>query len=107
MLPQVHRSIQHLLYSEGRIDPSEVDISFEVPTQGFVDKLVRPTIDLYLLDVQENTELRQAQFQSSRANGKSTLRALPRRIDLTYMVSALTTNSDDAFRLLWRALGVL
>jgi Pvc16 N-terminal domain len=107
MLPEVHQAIQDLIYREGRIERSEVDVAFEVPTKEFVDKLVRPTLNLHLVELQENTDLRQAQFQASQTNGKAQFRALPRRIDLRYVVTALTTNSDDAFRLLWRVLGVL
>jgi hypothetical protein len=107
MLPQLHEAVEDLIYREGRIDRSEVDISFDVPTKEFIDRLVRPTLNLYLVELQENTDLRQAQFQSSQTNGKAQFRALPRRIDLRYVVSALTPNSEDAFRLLWRTLGVL
>src|SRR5919199_481527 len=107
MLRQLHEAVEDLSYREGRIDRSEVDISFDVPTKEFIDRLVRPTLNLSLVELQENTDLRQAQFQSSQANGKAQFRALPRRIDLRYVVSALTPNSEDAFRLLWRTLGVL
>jgi hypothetical protein len=57
--------------------------------------------------MQENVELRQAQFNASRTNGHGQLRAMPKRLDLRYVVTALTTNPDDAYRLLWRTVGVL
>jgi archaellin len=107
MLPELHEALKELIYLEGRIDRSEVDIAFEAPTKDFVDKLPRPTIDLYLVEMHENVELRQAQFQASRTNGHGQLRARPKRLDLRYLVTALTTNPEDAFRLLWRAVGVL
>src|SRR5919202_6140639 len=106
MLPELHQVIQDLIYREGRIDRSDVDVAFEVPTKDFIDKLVRPTIDLYLVELQENTDLRQPQFQATKSNGSTTFRALPRRIDLRYLVTALTNNADDALRLLWRVLSV-
>jgi hypothetical protein len=107
MLPELHHVLKELIYDQGRIDRADVDVSFEVPTKEWTDKLVRPTINLYLCELQENTDLRQAQFQSTRTNGHSQLRAAPRRIDLRYVVTTLTTDSDDAFRLLWHVLGVL
>jgi hypothetical protein len=107
MLPELHQSLQDLIYREGRIDRSDVDIAFEVPTKEFIDRLVRPTVDLYLVELQENIDLRQPQFKTTPHNGLTRFEALPRRIDLHYMVTALTTSSDDAFRLIWRVLGVL
>ncbi|MGI9148106.1 MAG: DUF4255 domain-containing protein [Chloroflexota bacterium] len=107
MLPELHQVIQDLIYREGRIDRSEVDIDFDIPTKEFVDRLTRPTINLYLVELQENIDLRQAQFQASKSNGRAQFQAPPRRIDLRYVVSVLTASADDAFRLLWRVLGVL
>jgi len=107
MLPELHEVLKKLIYAKGQINPAEVDVSFEVPSKDWTDKLVRPTINLYLFELQENTELRQAQFHSTRTNGHTQVRAAPRRVDARYVVTAMTTDADDAFRLLWRVLGVL
>jgi hypothetical protein len=107
VLPELHEALKTLIYEKGRIKPVEVDVTFEVPSKEWSDKLVRPTINLYLVELQENMELRQAQFQSTRSNGHAQFRPTPRRIDLRYVVTALTKDTDDAFRLLWHVLGVL
>ena len=107
MLTELHTCIQTLIYDAGRIDPSEVDIVFDVPTREWIEKLVRPTVAVYLLELEENTELRNTQYQTTRVNGRAEFRQPPRRIDLRYMVTVLTSNPDDAFRLLWRVLGVM
>jgi len=108
MLSEVHQVVEELIYDGSWIDPAEVDVSFDAPTPDLVDKLVRPTINLHLIEVHENMELRQTQFQPAQANGTTAVfRAFPRRVDFAYMVSALTTNTDDAFKLLWRVLEVL
>jgi hypothetical protein len=107
MLPELHEVLKELIYVKGRIDRAEVDVSFEVPDKEWADKLVRPTINLYLFELQENLDLRQAQFQSTRTNGHTQVRAAPRRIDLRYIVTAMTSDTDDAYRLLWHILGVL
>jgi Pvc16 N-terminal domain len=107
MLPELHQALQDLIYQHGRIDRSEVDVVFDVPTSELIDRLTKPTLSIYLVDLVENTDLRQAQFRTAHSNGKTEFRAPPRRIDLRYMVSALTPNADDAFRLLWRVMGVL
>jgi hypothetical protein len=107
MLPELHQVLQDLIYEKGRIDRGDVDITFEVPSKDWVDKLVRPTVDLFLYELVENLDLRQAQLQTRNVNGHTEFHAPPRRIDLRYVVTAVTTNADDAYRLLWRTLGVL
>ncbi|HLI05063.1 MAG TPA: Pvc16 family protein [Ktedonobacteraceae bacterium] len=107
MLLQLHKSIQNLLYERGQISPREVDIRFEAPTRERVEKLIRPTINLFLFDLQENKELRRSDFETTKQNGRAERRALPRRFDLRYMVSALTTSSEDEYLLLWRVLTTL
>jgi hypothetical protein len=107
MLLELHKSIQNLLYEHGHISPREVDIRFEAPTRERVEKLIRPTINLFLFDLQENKELRRSDFETTKQNGRAARRALPRRLDLRYMVSALTTSSEDEYLLLWRVLTTL
>jgi hypothetical protein len=107
MLPELHNALRQLLYERGRIDPRDVDIRFEAPTREWIDRLTRPTISLFLCDVQENGDLRQTAFEVTRGNGRAERRTPPRRVDLQYMVSALATDIDDQHRLLWRTLSTL
>jgi hypothetical protein len=104
MLLELHTTLQRLLYERGQIDPREVDITFEAPTRERIDRLTKPTINLFLYDLLENTELRQSSFQNTKQNGRIERRMLLRRFDLRYMVSALTTSIEDEHELLWRAL---
>ena len=90
MLPELHQSLQDLIYREGRIDRSDVDIAFEVPTKDFIDRLVRPTVDLYLVELQENVELRQPQFKTTPHNGATRFEAVPRRLHVMSWHSAGT-----------------
>src|SRR5687767_13225386 len=107
MLPDIHLALQRLLFDQGRIPADEVDVRFDPPTQEWVDTLTRPTINLFLCDVQENTELRSASFETARGNGQGRRIVPPRRIDLLYVISAVTTEIDDEHRLLWRTLATL
>jgi uncharacterized protein DUF4255/carboxypeptidase family protein len=104
MLLELHTTLQRLLYERGQIDPREVDITFEAPTKERIERLTRPTLNLFLFDVQENTDLRQSSFQNTKQNGRIERHMLLRRFDLRYMVSALTTSVEDEHALLWRAL---
>ena len=107
MLLELHNTLQQLLYERGNISPREIDITFEAPTRERIDKLTRPTISLFLFGMQENTELRQSNFQTTRNNGKAERRLEPRRYEMRYMVSALTNSIEDEHQLLWRTLVTL
>ncbi len=104
MLLALHTTLQRLLYERGQIDPREVALTFEAPTRERIDRLTRPTINLFLFDLQENTEMRRGDFERTRSNGRAERRAPPRRFDLRYMVSALTTAIEDEHELIWRVL---
>ena len=107
MLTEIHAALQRLIWEYGRISPDEVDISFEAPTRERIDRLVRPTVSLFLFDLVENTEMRQSSFPVTRASDHAERRMPPRRVDLRYMVSALTSEIEDEHRLLWRVLATL
>lgn len=107
MLTEIHTALQRLIWEYGRISPDEVEISFEAPTRERMDRLVRPTVSFFLFDLVENTEMRQSNFPVTRASDHAERRMPPRRVDLRYMVSALTTEIEDEHRLLWRVLATL
>lgn len=106
-LPDIHAALRALLWEEGLINPAEVDVAFDAPTRQSVDRLTRPTINLFLHDIRENAERRDNGYHVARKDGRSERRRAPRRIDLRYLVSAIATDVDDEHRLLWRALYAL
>jgi hypothetical protein len=107
MLTTLHTTIQTLLHDRGQIPADEVEITFERPTRDWVEARVRPTINLFLFDLVENTDLRRTDMQTYRGNGDAAQRMPPRRLDLRYLVSALTTVAADEHLLLWRTLATL
>ncbi len=109
MLPEMREALRRLLYEHGQIDRAAIDIAFEAPTREWIDALTRPTLNFFLFDTQENTDLRQTnvQRQPDRPDNKAERRLPPRRMDLSYMVSAFTSKSEDADALLWSALATL
>ncbi len=107
MLPDIHEALQRLIHDQGRISPFEVDVRFEMPTKEWLGRLTRPTVVFFLFDLAENIELRRNDFQQTRGNGRAERRLPPRRIDLHYLISAVTTDAADEHRLLWRTLETL
>jgi hypothetical protein len=107
MLSEVHSALQRLVQNRGLIDADDVDVAFDAPTKLWTNALTRPTISFFLFDVNENTELRRTAMETARGNGVGIHRMPPRRFDLHYLVSALTTDVADEHLLLWRALATL
>lgn len=109
MLPEVHDMLRRLMHERGGIDPAEVEVRFDAPTRELADRLIRPALSFFLIEALENTDLRQGGSLPARstANGTASRRLPPRRIDLRYVVSAITTDAEDEHRLLWRALATL
>jgi len=107
MLYKLHTTLQRLLYERGQISPQEVDITFEAPTRERIERLLLPTVNLFLFEIEENAELRQNAYQTVRGNGRAERRQPPKRFDLRYMVSALSSEIEDEYQLLWRVLTTL
>ena len=107
MLTEFHHSLRTLVYERGNIPATDVDILFDAPSRSWVGARTKPTLSFFLFDIRENTELRQTAPETSRANGRGVHRLPPRRFDLRYMISALTTVVDDEHLLIWRTLGTL
>ena len=107
MFLELQSALQRVLHDLGKIPPQDVDVRFEPPTREFTAALVRPTVSLFLYDVRENNELRSTNLETTRANGRATYRVPPRRFDLRFLVSALTTVVEDEHLLLERTLVTL
>lgn len=109
MIHDLDETIKHILKEHGKLNSGEIDIAFDQPTGDWAATLSRPTINLYLYDIRENTELRRRQPQVERRyNDHSTRRAFPpKRIDLSYLITVWARNPEDEHQLLWRVLATL
>lgn len=103
----MHNALRRLIYERGNIDQHAVDVSFEMPTRERIERLTRPTLYVFLYDIQENLALRQSSIESMRDNGRAIQYLAARRFDLHYLIGALTTDVDDEHLLLWRTLTTL
>lgn len=107
MLDDIHSALRRLLHDHGNMSPEIVDIRFEAPTRELMDRLLQPAVCLFLFEARENTELRQGNFQAVRVNGHSERRMPPRRMDLNYLVTAVSTEPSDEQELFWRVMVTL
>jgi hypothetical protein len=112
MLSEFNQTLRDLIYARAKIDPLDVDISFDAPTREWVGARTKPTVNLFLYDLEENTELRRNGLEALPMRGagpeaRAVHRLPPRRFDLNYMVSAISTVVEDEHHLLWRVMSAL
>ncbi len=104
MINDLDETLRQLLIRKAGLDPSEVDVSFDIPTRDWSTPVTRPTVNLYLYDIRENRQLRELDFEETRSGGTVRIKRLPVRIDLSYMITCWTSATEDQHRLLWHVL---
>jgi hypothetical protein len=106
MFADLDESIRQLLVQRGNLDSGEIDIAFDMPTREWAAGRTKPTINAYLFDVRENTELRNPSPWAVRPGPNNTaIKRRPEvRVDLTYRITAFANAVEDEHRLLARAL---
>ena len=109
MIDDLDEALRELLVRELPIKDNEIDIAFDQPRKEWSARLSRPTLNVFLHDLRENSKLRreQNQWEVERDNGKIVQRRKPFRIDLHYLITAWATAPEDEHRLLARTLLVL
>jgi hypothetical protein len=109
MIDELDEGLRRLLIRELPIRDGEVEISFHQPSREWSGRLGRPTLNLFLYDVRENTKLRFDQFykEMERKEGKVTQVRKPLRYDLYYMLTAWAKDPEDEHRILGRAVVAL
>ena len=108
MIEALDETIRQLLIQKTPLNTAEVDISFDVPNRDWSGSISKPTINVYLHDIRENVELRQTDWYNERnPDGTISRVQLGNRYDMSYLITAWTTNVEDEHRLLWYVLSTL
>ncbi len=108
MISDLDEVLRQLLIRELPIKNGEVDIAFDQPKREWSSRISRPTLNLFLHDLRENTTLRKPEWEIERnSDGTSTKRRTPVRVDLHYMITAWAAEPEDEHRLLTRTLMAL
>ena len=107
MIQDVDDTVKELLVQKVPIDTSAIDIKFEMPTADWAAGVAKPTLNMFLYDVRENHELRNNQRYLARSGNFAIERRAPVRVDLTYLITAWTTEIADEHQLLGRVLTTL
>ncbi len=108
MIADLDESIKQLLVTDMPIKNGEIDVKFDQPKREWSAKLVKPTINLFLYDLRENTQLRRSQFDpvknGNAAEMMARMKKAPHRIDCFYMLTTWAAEPEDEHRLLTRTL---
>ncbi len=109
MINHLDETLRKLLLARGNFAPDSIGVSFDQPTGDWAAGLTRPTINFYLYDIRENTELRSQEWIVERnTDGQVNKRLAPWRYDLSYLITIWTQNQvEDEHAILWRVLGAL
>lgn len=108
MIHDLDKTFENILREQGKIQRSAIDIEFEMPTSEWSARLNRPTINVWCFDIRENLKLRTMEKSAVSYNGSMAVRSIPpRRMDVTYLVTAWANKPEDEHQLLWRALATL
>lgn len=107
MLHDFDKTLEKLLIQDGKLNPSEIEISFDQPTGEWSARLSRPTVNCWCYDVRENVKLRSMERRVTGDGRQARIALPPRRMDVSYLVTAWARKVEDEHQLLWRALSVL
>ncbi len=108
MIEALDETIKQLLIQKTPLNLAEVDISFDVPNREWSSSISKPTINVYLHDIRENLNLKQNEWYNERnPDGSINRIEVGSRFDLSYIITAWTTNVEDEHRLLWYVLSTL
>src|SRR5436309_14869770 len=101
MIQDVDESLRALVKRDA-LNGSKADVAFDAPTKEWSSRRNTPTVDLYLYDIREDLDQREAMWESVRDDsGFVTERRPPaRRFKLSYLVTAWTQRPEDEHRLL-------
>jgi hypothetical protein len=101
MIQDVDESLRALVRREA-LNGSDVEVAFDAPTREWSARRSAPAVDLYLYDIREDQQRREVVWQRVRDEKGVVVRREPppRRLKLSYLVTAWTQRPEDEHRLL-------
>ena len=100
MLQLVDESIEAFLRASVPLDPGEVAISFDAPDKQWSAGISQPTVNVFLYNIHRDLDRAQAGVEDLEREGvRFRRRPLP-RIELSYLVTAWTSELRDEHQLI-------
>lgn len=108
MLADLDESLRRLLTRElEQHGFASVSVVFDAPAREWAAALSGPTVNLFLYDLREASNLRDAEWREHRENGTARMARPPLRLECSYAVTAWARAIEDEHRLLSQVLAVL
>jgi hypothetical protein len=101
MIDEVDTALQTLLTGE-TLAGTDIQVAFDAPTKDWSARRTAPTVNLFLYDIREDTELRQHGTMTE-YDERGTIVAeheAPRYFALSYLITAWTARPQDEHRIL-------
>jgi hypothetical protein len=93
-------SVREMIRQRGQV-PANIEILFDAPTKDWAARRSGPAIDVFLYDIRENMDRRQALLEDVRTDDLVSGRKSPTRwFNCSYLITAWTQRPDDEHRLL-------
>jgi hypothetical protein len=101
MIQDVDESLRALVRRDA-LRGSDVEVAFDAPTRDWAARRNAPVVDLSLYDIREDQHRRQVVWQRVHDESGMVLRREPppRRLRLSYLITAWTQRPEDEHRLL-------
>ena len=95
MIKNIDELIQLYLYYElGEPDPAELEFSFAVPTKEWSGSIEQDSISLYLLEIDENRQLRKNEWERRYEPDAVKSSKPPAMVDLYYLIMAFDKQKE-------------
>jgi len=109
MIYEISEALRDLLKRELPLRKGDFDIQFDLPKRDWSSRLNKPTINIFLYDILENTELRGSEQwrKESNENGTYTLYRNPVRMNFFYVITSWAKEVQDEHTLLSSTLNAL
>jgi Pvc16 N-terminal domain len=108
MLHLLDETLEAFLRAEVPLSSRQIDVSFEAPDSDWGARVNKPTVNLFLWDVRNNVEQREAGVELVEGENGKRFRARPKpRVDCHYLVTAWTSEVKDEHQLLGSLLSSL
>jgi hypothetical protein len=96
MIEDLTKTLQKMLAGAPDKPLSEALFSFERPSEAFAARIKdRPTVNLFLYDIRENTNLRSNELGIERQNGAVTTIQPPFRVACSYLATAWSPDTNE------------
>jgi hypothetical protein len=107
MLHLLDETLEAFLRAEVPLPARQIDVSFDAPDSEWGAAVTKPTVNLFLWEVRQNTSERESGMEFVEEEGVRGWRPPKPRVDCRYLVTAWTTEVQDEHSLLGSLLATL